>query len=162
MNRGGQGSDPLPEPGVTLRVEGKPVQFLVDTGAQHSVLLESAGPLSNKKIFSSRGNWEQTVFMDYWKNGGTWHGQGNPFVPRHPRVPLPLVRSGLALQSGGPDSLSPRCVHSRGVPLQVLTMKVEDQHQLYEVPKVTSVDMQDWMTRFLRAWAETAGMGTAE
>lgn len=52
--------------------------------------------------------------------------------------------------------------NSKGEPLQVLTMRLEEEHWLYEVPKVTSVDMQDWMTRFLRAWAERAGMGTAE
>lgn len=30
---------PPPEPRVTLRVEGKPVDFLVDTGAQNPVFL---------------------------------------------------------------------------------------------------------------------------
>lgn len=33
---GGWRLDPLPEPRVTLRVERKPTQFLVDTGAQYS------------------------------------------------------------------------------------------------------------------------------
>ena len=49
--RGGQGSTPLPESWVTIHVEGKPVGFMVDTGAQYSVLtprqmrevLETAG-----------------------------------------------------------------------------------------------------------------------
>ena len=36
--RGGQGSTPLPESWVTIHVEGKPVGFMVDTGAQYSVL----------------------------------------------------------------------------------------------------------------------------
>lgn len=40
---------PLPKPRVTLTVEGKPTQFLVDTGAQYSVRLQSYGPISNKK-----------------------------------------------------------------------------------------------------------------
>ena len=34
---GGQGSTPLPESWVTIPVEGKPVGFMVDTGAQYSV-----------------------------------------------------------------------------------------------------------------------------
>lgn len=29
--------EPLPEPWVTLKGEEKPVDFLVDTGAQHSI-----------------------------------------------------------------------------------------------------------------------------
>ena len=36
--RGGQGSTPLPESWVTVHVEGKPVGFMVDTGAQYSVI----------------------------------------------------------------------------------------------------------------------------
>ena len=36
--QGNQGSDPLSEPRVTLMVEGTPVDFLIDTGAEHSVL----------------------------------------------------------------------------------------------------------------------------
>ena len=35
---GGQGSKPLPESWVTINVEGKPVGFMVDTGAQYSSL----------------------------------------------------------------------------------------------------------------------------
>lgn len=46
---GSRGSDPLPETRVTLRVEGTPVDFLVDTGAQHSVLCTPQGKLANKK-----------------------------------------------------------------------------------------------------------------
>ena len=39
---------PLPENRVTLRVEGKPTQFLVDTGVQHSIL-QTDGPVSKKR-----------------------------------------------------------------------------------------------------------------
>lgn len=42
--------EPLPEPRVTLKVEGKLVEFLVDTGAQHSVLLKTTGPVSQKNL----------------------------------------------------------------------------------------------------------------
>ena len=41
--------DPLPEPRVTLTVEGTPTDFLVDTGAEFSVLKEPLGKLRNKK-----------------------------------------------------------------------------------------------------------------
>ena len=43
------GSDPLPEPRVTLSVEGTPVNFLIDTGAEHSVLTSPLGKLGSKK-----------------------------------------------------------------------------------------------------------------
>lgn len=42
---------PLPEPRVTLRVEGKPVDFMVDRRAQNSVLLRTGGPITDKKTW---------------------------------------------------------------------------------------------------------------
>lgn len=41
----------LPKPRVTLKVEGKPTSFLVDSGAQHSVLLTPEGKVSSKKYW---------------------------------------------------------------------------------------------------------------
>ena len=46
--RGGQGSKPLPESWVTINVEEKPIGFMVDTGAQYSVLNQKDGPMSKK------------------------------------------------------------------------------------------------------------------
>ena len=43
-----QDSAPLPESWVTIHVEGKPVGFMVDTGAQHSALNQKLGPMSKK------------------------------------------------------------------------------------------------------------------
>ena len=45
---GSQDSAPLPESWVTIHVEGKPAGFMVDTGAQHSVLNQKLGPMSKK------------------------------------------------------------------------------------------------------------------
>lgn len=40
----GWGSEPLPEPRVTLKVEGKPIDFfLIDTRTQHSILKQPLG-----------------------------------------------------------------------------------------------------------------------
>ena len=47
-DQGGQGSKPLPKSWVTINVEGKPVGFMVDTGAQYSVLNQKDGPMSKK------------------------------------------------------------------------------------------------------------------
>ena len=48
-NYGRQGSVPLPEPKVTLKVEGKPIQFMVDTGAENSMLVILGVPLSKRQ-----------------------------------------------------------------------------------------------------------------
>ena len=47
-DKGSQDSEPLPESWVTIHVEGKPIGFMVDTGAQHSVLNEKLGTMSKK------------------------------------------------------------------------------------------------------------------
>ena len=43
-----QDSAPLPVSWVTIHVEEKPVGFMVDTGAQHSVLNKKLGPVSKR------------------------------------------------------------------------------------------------------------------
>lgn len=46
---GGQGQEtPSPRPRITLKIRGQPVTFLVDTGAQHSVLTHTGGSLNDR------------------------------------------------------------------------------------------------------------------
>ena len=49
--------DPLPEPRVTLTIEETPTDFLVDTGAEFSVLTEPLEKLRTKKslVFGATG-----------------------------------------------------------------------------------------------------------
>ena len=103
---GGWRLDPLPEPRVTLRVERKPIQFLVNTGAQHSVLLQADECVSKKKkILGPRSHGHQNVFMDYLNNSRPRDRLGIPFIYAHPRLPLPYVGLSLTIQDGGPDIL---------------------------------------------------------
>lgn len=46
--------------------------------------------------------------------------------------------------------------------ITALTMCLEDEHRLFEVPEVQPVDMKDWLDQFPEALTETAGMGLAE
>lgn len=46
VTRGDRVQSPFPKPRVTLKVERKLSSFLVDTGAQYSVLLQPEGALS--------------------------------------------------------------------------------------------------------------------
>lgn len=47
-DKGKWGLDPFPKPRVTIKMEGKAIKFLVDTGAHYSVLTEAHGKLSDK------------------------------------------------------------------------------------------------------------------
>jgi hypothetical protein len=49
MTRGDSAQNPFSEPRVTLTVEETPTDFLVDTGAEFSVLKEPLEKLRNKK-----------------------------------------------------------------------------------------------------------------
>ena len=49
MIRGDGAQTPSPAPRVTLTMEGTPMDFLVDIGAEHSVLKQPLGKLKNKK-----------------------------------------------------------------------------------------------------------------
>jgi hypothetical protein len=48
--RGGRARPPLPKPRVTLKVEGTPISFLIDTCAEYSVLKTPLGKIKNKQI----------------------------------------------------------------------------------------------------------------
>ena len=48
VTRGNGVSDHLPQPRITVGVKEKPTQFLVDTGAQHSVF-QANGTVSKKR-----------------------------------------------------------------------------------------------------------------
>ena len=50
--------DPLPKSRVTLTVEGTPTDFLIDTGADYSVLKQPLGKLENKQK-NPHSNWSQ-------------------------------------------------------------------------------------------------------
>ena len=47
-----------------------------------------------------------------------------------------------------------------GTPLQVLTIRLEDEYKLLEPKASLRGQIQDWIQKFL-AWAETGGMGLA-
>ncbi|XP_076404894.1 uncharacterized protein LOC143268112 [Peromyscus maniculatus bairdii] len=51
----------------------------------------------------------------------------------------------------------------KGTPLQVLTLKLEEEYRLFESEpsKEPPQEMQDWLREFPSAWAETGGLGLA-
>lgn len=48
-----------------------------------------------------------------------------------------------------------------GGPLQILTLRLEDEYRLYEPAGQQTIDMAPWLNDFPLAWAETGGMGMA-
>ncbi|CAD7676918.1 unnamed protein product [Nyctereutes procyonoides] len=154
-----------PEPRITLKVGGQPVTFLVDTGAQHSVLTEAKGPLSSKT------SWVQGATggkLYRWTTERKVHlstGQVTHSFLLVPDCPYPLLGRDLLSKVGAQIHFQQKgatITGAGGQPLQVLTLRLEDEHRLHEdsPPSVQPLD-SEWLTNYPQAWVETAGMGLA-
>ncbi|XP_042796638.1 uncharacterized protein LOC122221439 [Panthera leo] len=154
-----------PEDRVTLQVEGNPVQFLVDTGAQHLVLIRPHGKISKKS------SWVQgaTGIKKYpWTTQRTVD-LGNGKVTHSflviPDSPCPLLGRDLLTKMeaqihftpGGPQVTGP---HNQ--PITTLTLRLEDEYRLHQGPPSQSQNIEPWLQQFPGAWAETGGMGLAK
>ncbi|KAK1339569.1 hypothetical protein QTO34_018122 [Cnephaeus nilssonii] len=140
-------SDPLPEPKVTLRVEGTPIDFLVDTGAQHSVLRTPQGKLANKK------SWVQgaTGMSQY-----SWTTRRTVDLGTGQLSHSFMIGAQITFRQGGPQ-----VTDGQGHPIQVLTMRLEDEYRLHQKASPVEDSMDEWLQEFPTAWAETGGVGLA-
>ncbi|CAD7676526.1 unnamed protein product [Nyctereutes procyonoides] len=155
-------------PGTTTLLlvgSGSPVTFLVDTGAQHSVLTEAKGPLSSKT------SWVQGATggkLYRWTTERKVHlstGQVTHSFLLVPDCPYPLLGRDLLSKVGAQIPFQQKgatITGAGGQPLQVLTLRREDEHRLHEdsPPLVQPLD-SEWLTNYPQAWVETAGMGLA-
>ena len=86
-----RGSGPLPEPRVTLMVKETPMDFLIDTGAEHSVLKHPLRKLKNKRtiVIGATGQkqypWTTAYTVDLGK------GQVSHSFLVIPECPTPLL-----------------------------------------------------------------------
>ncbi|AAB86912.1 Pol, partial [Rauscher murine leukemia virus] len=164
-DQGGQGQEPPPEPRITLKVGGQPVTFLVDTGAQHSVLTQNPGPLSDKAAWvqgatgGKRYRWttDRKVHLATGKVTHSFlHVPDCPY-PLLGRDLLTKLKAQIHFEGSGAQVVGPM-----GQPLQVLTLNIEDEYRLHETSKEPDVSLgSTWLSDFPQAWAETGGMGLA-
>nr|NP_955590.1 p14 PR [Moloney murine leukemia virus] len=124
LDDGGQGQEPPPEPRITLKVGGQPVTFLVDTGAQHSVLTQNPGPLSDKSAWvqgatgGKRYRWttDRKVHLATGKVTHSFlHVPDCPY-PLLGRDLLTKLKAQIHFEGSGAQVMGPM-----GQPLQVLT-----------------------------------------
>ena len=79
-----------------------------------------------------------------------------------PECPAPLLGRDLLTKLGAQITFNPEgpTVTKDGKPVTVLTMRLEDEHRLFEA-KAEPTDISEWLKRIPGVWAETAGMGLA-
>lgn len=128
---------PPPEPRITLTVGGQPITFLVDTGAQHSVLTKTPGPLSNRTAWVQgatggkqyRWTTERKVHLASGKVSHSFlHVPDCPY-PLLGRDLLTKLKAQIHFESDGPTVTGPN-----GTPLHILTLQLEEEYRLHEKP----------------------------
>ncbi|XP_038940450.1 uncharacterized protein Foxo1l isoform X2 [Rattus norvegicus] len=156
-DKGGQGSDPLPEPRVTLKVERKPSSFSVDTGAQYSVQTQSHGKLSSKK------SWKQgaTGMNQYAQTTQRTVDLGSGQVSCSFNCPNPRLLTEIGTQNSF-DQKGNSVTDHRGCPGHKITLPLDDEYKLHQRPSSLPNEISTWLTKFPSAWAETGGMGLAD
>ncbi|XP_040327531.1 LOW QUALITY PROTEIN: uncharacterized protein LOC121028038 [Herpailurus yagouaroundi] len=161
----GWGSDPLPEPRVILQVEGTPVQFLVDTGAQHSVLTSRHGKICHKSSWvqgatgTKKYPWttQRTVDLGSGRVTHSFLVISDSPCPLLGRDLLKKMGAQIHFQPGGP-----KVTDSQDQPISVLTIQLENEYRLHQTPPLPEQDIGYWLHWCPEAWAETGGIGLAK
>ena len=148
-------------------MEGTPINFLIDTGAEYSVLQAPLGKTKNKKTLVV----EATVQKSYpWTTSRTVD-LGKSVVTHSflviPECPIPLLgrdlltklKAQITFTSSGPE------LSWGAVPPQALELSLQlgEEYRIYQKRlKATAPEgLKDWLDQFPLAWAETGGMGMA-
>ena len=144
-------------------MEGKPVDFLVDTWAQHSVLLEPTGLISHKKswVIGTTGHQEYSWTTQRMVDLGTgWVIHSFLVIPE---CPVPLLERDLLTKMGTQITFTPdgpEVTRSKRI-TTALTMHLDDEHRLFERQGAKICHLNNGLNRYPGAWAEMAGTGLA-
>lgn len=141
---------PLPEPRVTLTVEGTPLNFLVDTGAEYSVLQRPLGKLSTGKttVFGATGqkqySWTTSRTVDLGKGQVTHSFLVIPECPTHllGRDLLTKLKSQIQFTPSGPEAKWEE--HTT----MILALKLEEYRLHEQSRKEVTPDLDWWLSNF--------------
>lgn len=134
----------------------------MDTGAQHSVLTWSPGPLSNRTAWVQgatggkqyRWTTERKVHLSTGKVSHSFlHVPDCPY-PLLGRDLLTKLKAQIHFEGTGASISGPN-----GAPLQILTLILEEEYRLYDRLQEAQDDLDTWLKDYPLAWAETGGMG---
>ena len=158
---------PLSESWVTIHVEGKPIGFMVDTGAQHSVFNQKLDQCLRKPAWCKEP-WGQKILLEHRKKSRSGDPPGVPFIfLMIPECPAPLLGSDLLTKVNAQIHFDPggmTVTDGLRQQIHVLSLALRDKYRLF-VPKSSETitpDVQLWVHKYLLAWAEMAGMGLAK
>nr|UUG66872.1 MAG: pol protein [Gammaretrovirus sp.] len=140
------------------------MSFLIDTGAEYSVLKQPLGKLKTKKtlVVGATGqkqySWTTSRTVDLGK------GRVSHSFLVIPECPTPLLgRDLLTKLKAQIDFAQPRPTVSWSAPTtMILALELEEEYRLHQQPKPRArLNTDKWLIEFPTAWAETGGLGTA-
>ena len=146
-------------------MEGTPVQFLVDTGAQHSVLVKPHGKVSEKSPWVQGATRIKKYPWTTQRTVDLGTGKVTHSFLVIPDSPCPLLGRDLLTKMGAQIHFQlggPTVTDFHNQPISVLTVKLEDEYRLHQEPTPLDQGIEPWLQRFPDAWAETGGMGLAK
>ena len=128
-------------------MEGTPIEFLVDSGAEHSVLLDPRGKLSSKTSWVQGATGMKKYSWTTRRRLDLSMGQVSRSFMVIPDCPYPLLGRDLLTKIGAQIHFLPEGVNvmdPAGRPVQVLTMQIEDEYRLHQGPSEVApeADMQ--------------------
>ena len=148
-------------------MEGTPVDFLVDTGAEFSVLKTPLGKVKkNEKtlVIGATGQksypWTTSRVVDIGRNRVT-----HSFLVI-PECPMPLLGRDLLTKLKAQITFTshrPEVFWGIKAPQTLeLSLQLGEEYRLYQNKVKPPEGLQDWLNRYPQAWAETGGVGMAK
>lgn len=145
-------------------MEGTPIHFLVDTGAEFSVLRMPLGKLKRGEktvVIGATGQksypWTTSRTVDLGRNRVT-----HSFLVI-PECPMPLLGRDLLTKLKANISFAshhPEVTWTGGEPRALaLSLQLGEEYRLYQNKPRLPEGIQDWLDKFPSAWAETGGYG---
>lgn len=128
----------------------------MDRGAQHPRTIEQQNGLGATGGKQYRWTTERKLHLASGKVSHSFlHVPDCPY-PLLGRDLLTKLKAQIHFEGTGATVLGPT-----GTPLQVLTLRLEDEYWLFEQPPRSQGDLDSWLKEYPLAWAETGGMGLA-
>ncbi|KAL0624420.1 Gag-Pol polyprotein [Plecturocebus cupreus] len=161
------------EPRVTLKIEGKPISFLVDSGAAHSVLTQPLEPLSSRKNHPGGHRKDHDKFMNH-KSSRNGTVTNSLVLPECPYLLLgrDLLHKLLATipfcENQACLSIPPLPSVSKAPQQILITCALSNEHLLQKAlsPETSRASTSDLLRQFQDSvpgvWAETNPRGPAE
>ena len=139
------------------------MDFLVDTGAEFSVLQQPLGKTKSHQTIVIGATGKKPYSWTTDRRVDLGRGQVSHSFLVIPECPTPLLGRDLLTKLKAQITFGPRGPSVQWSPptSMILALRLEEEYRLHETPIKAAIN-ERWLKAFPQAWAETGGMGKAE